>query len=204
MPPKSQPTLREVFAFSRGPLISTVLGAAVMSVTLILLSLEFEDQVLLVAQTVADLFGFVGLCFLVFVGDSIPSPIPPDLILVVIMKSHLQHQWPLWVGLIALTSISGGHFGYWLGRSVGKAKWLPEKIKSWPSSHEEVVRRFGPWAVVLGAVTPLPFSFTCISAGFLKLSYRSFSVATLTRIPRIVLFYLLLSSSSHFKNLWFF
>ena len=174
-----------------------------MTMALVLVSLEFEDQILQLAQQVADIFGFLGLCLLVFIGDSIPSPIPPDLVLVVIMKSHLQQNWPLWVGLIALTSMCAGHCGYWMGHFIAKASWLPDRMKTWSSRYESIVVKFGPWAVLLAAITPFPFSFTCISAGFLKLPYGAFSWAAAARAPRIFLFYLLFSSSSFFRDLWF-
>lgn len=202
--PPSNPTPKSNFSkdfrrFSQGPLITTLVGLCVLFLGLGILGLRFEAEIVILTQKVADLFGFAGLCALVFMGDSIPSPLPPDLVLLVISKSAMREHWFFYVTVIALCSTLAGQFAYAIGRILIQVEGLPPSLKTWPQRHSEAVEKFGPWGVILGATTPLPFSFTCMSAGFLKMEYRRFFMASCIRIPRIFFYYFIISSSNIFS-----
>lgn len=190
---------QEFRSFSRGPLIATAIGLFVLFIGLGLLGIRYEQEIVILTQKVADLFGFLGLCALVFFGDSLITPLPPDLVLVVISKSGMRENWPFYVSMIALTSILAGQVAYGIGRLLIQVEGLPKALRTWPQRHSEAVSKFGPLAVILGATTPLPFSFTCMSAGFLKMNYRRFFIASCFRIPRIFFYYFIISSSGIFK-----
>lgn len=202
----SQPQLKPVNSnskefrqFSQGPLLTSIIGLLLLFVGLGLLGLKFETEIVVLTQKIADLFGFAGLCAVVFFGDSFPSPIPPDLVLLVISKSAMRADWLLYVSVIAVVSTMAGQFAYGIGRLLIQVEGLPPALKNWPKKHAEAVEKFGPWGVILGATTPLPFSFTCMSAGFLKMEYSRFFWASCVRIPRIFFYYFIISSSGVFN-----
>lgn len=195
-PPQKSNFSRDFRRFSQGPLITTLVGLCILFLGLGVLGLKYEAEIVILTQKVADLFGFAGLCALVFMGDSIPSPLPPDLVLLVISKSAMREHWFFYVSILAICSTFAGQFAYVMGRILIQVEGLPASLKSWPQRHSEAVEKFGPWAVILGATTPLPFSFTCMSAGFLKMEYRRFFMASCIRIPRIFFYYFIISSSN--------
>jgi membrane protein YqaA with SNARE-associated domain len=59
-----------------------------------------------------------------------------------------------------------------------------------------LIDRYGYWAVALGALTPIPFSITCWSAGMLRLGFGRFLLVALLRVPRFVGYYVVIAYSS--------
>lgn len=194
---------RELKNFSRKHIYMGSLFLLSLFLGVGLLGLFFEDQILAFTQSVANYFGFWGLAALVFVCDSILSPLPPDLVLLIIAKSGLRENWPFYVLIISLVSTIAGHLAYWIGRFFITFNWLPSFLGDAPIKQKDNVKKYGHWAVILGTCTPLPFSFTCWTAGFLKMKYSTFSLASTARIPRIFIYYLAIHYSDIFRHLLF-
>ena len=53
--------------------------------------------------------------------------------------------------------------------------------------------KYGIWAVIVAAITPIPFSPVCWIAGMLEMDYKQFLVASLWRIPRFMIWYVIFS-----------
>ena len=96
---------------------------------------------------------------------------------------------------MSLASILAGQLGYLAGKSLSLWKFLHKFTHRFKTRGEELFLNFGFWAVVLGSLTPLPFSATCWMAGHYKLEYGKFFLATLFRIPRMVIYYLAVYAS---------
>ncbi|MCB9025241.1 MAG: DedA family protein [Bdellovibrionaceae bacterium] len=159
------------------------------------LSLFYADKIKVYTQWIADNFGPQGMCAVVFIADTIISPIPPDAMLLVVAKSQLHENWPLYISLFSFFSVLGGNFGYFIGFMIQRFSWVPAIILNYTSKKHEIVEKFGVWVVVLGALTPLPFSITCWCAGMVRLNWFHFFIASLFRIPRIFgVYYLLIHS----------
>jgi membrane protein YqaA with SNARE-associated domain len=141
------------------------------------------------ASAITKQFGIWGLMILTFLGDSFPSPFPPDIALMVIAKGPLRSDWPTYLMLITVASFLAGHLAYFWGSILSHQTWLPSMITEWPEKHQDLVKKWGGRVVVIGALTPFPYSLACMSAGFVKLNYRTFMIATVWRIPRILTFY---------------
>ena len=50
---------------------------------------------------------------------------------------------------------------------------------------DELVRRYGAYALALTALTPLPYSLGCWACGALKMRFSLFLWVSLLRIPRV-------------------
>jgi membrane protein YqaA with SNARE-associated domain len=57
------------------------------------------------------------------------------------------------------------------------------------TEHEALFKKYGLWAVLAGATTPMPFSVTCWTAGVLGVGFWPMVMACLFRIPRFYLYY---------------
>jgi membrane protein YqaA with SNARE-associated domain len=153
------------------------------------LALSFEPQIREMADWLTNRFGFLGLTILVFVADLIISPLPPDAALFFIGKSQMHSQWPILVPVLGLTSTMAGVCGWLVGRRLQHLPLVQRWLSGFAKEHEESIRRFGFWMVVLGALTPLPYSITCWMAGIFQLSFKRFFIASLFRVPRFVIYY---------------
>lgn len=164
------------------------------------LSFFFEEEIQLLTRSAVTTLGFSGLAFLAIFSDTVISPISPDLILFIIAKSHLAADWPVYLSIICICSLLGGHIGFFLGRLIQKKAWAPNIIMKFVIRKKQSIESFGTLTVILGALTPLPFSITCWSAGFLQLSYNKFIFAIAFRIPRIIITYFIISDSTLFAE----
>ena len=149
----------------RPVLVKTFIAVAVVLVLLSVVGFVFEHELELFAQWIADRLGFAGLCAILLVTDTVVTPFPPDVLLIVIAKSAFAQAWPFYVGMSR--------------RLFGEFK----------SENADMVKKYGLWAVLAGAVTPMPFSVTCWSAGVLGLGFWPVLAACLFRIPRFYLYY---------------
>jgi len=159
----------------------------------------FEGQLEAGAHWVVDRIGFAGLALILLVTDTLVTPFPPDILLVVIAKSPLSDNWPLYVGMLGLVSVTAGMTGYGIGRWLGHFEWSRRLFGQFKEDHEAFLRRYGFWAVALGSATPLPYSVTCWTAGVLGVRWVHVLAASLLfRLPRIFIVYWLLTTTGNF------
>lgn len=129
--------------------------------------------------SVARRFGAVGLVVAGFIGDSmLPLPGVVDALTVVLAGSH-PGWWPLYGGLAAGSSVTGGYVAYRIGHKGGEK--LLEKRLSQKRLRKvrQVFKKGGAGAVFVAALMPPPMPmmpFT-IGAGAMKLPRRRFLAA---------------------------
>lgn len=153
-----------------------------------------HDEIDFLTQWISKNFGIQGLMLLTTLCDTIPSPVSPDLSLVLIARGPLSENGVQNSLLISLASVAGGHLAYWLGalplRNHLSRVLPPEKL----DKQSRRIKKWGVTLVVLGAITPFPMSLTCIAAGMARLPYGAFTLATLVRVPRLMISFALISS----------
>ena len=130
-----------------------------------------------------------GLAGILFLSDSVISPIPPDLVLLVLANSPAAPWWYWLIPLLGLLSAVAGCCGWWLGAWLGRYPSIRRGLDRF-GGNERVVQRYGAWGVALGALTPIPFSITCWIAGMMNVPIRRVAPVTLLRVPRYVVYYL--------------
>lgn len=109
--------------------------------------------------------------------ESIFFPIPPDPLL--IAMSIGQPKAALWFAvLVTVSSVAGALVGHWLGARLGRPllhRWFAD---SKVATVESMFNRYGMWAILLAAITPLPYKLFAISAGALNMDRRTFLIAS--------------------------
>ena len=110
--------------------------------------------------------------------ESIFFPIPPDPLLIGI--GIIKQDLAIWLGaLVTISSVAGALVGYWLGGRFGRPllyRWFPE---SKVLLVERMFKSYGMLAIVIAAITPIPYKVFAISAGALDLDKRTFILASL-------------------------
>ncbi len=188
-------TDEELHDYVRRNLISGLVALGALIGALAITGRYFETELLLVTTTVYEHLGFAGLAAILAVTDSFISPFPPDLLLVVIAKSQLAQTWWLAVPALGVLSSASGLLGWAISRRVGNTR-IPRLIFGrFQRYNAALVERYGTLAVALGAVTPIPFSVTCWTAGMFRLPFERLAWVTLLRIPRFVAYYLMIEWS---------
>ncbi|MFL2755864.1 MAG: YqaA family protein [Dehalococcoidia bacterium] len=110
--------------------------------------------------------------------ESLISPIPPDPLL--IAMGVLQPSMAIYFSLIAtIASVSGALLGHWIGSKYGRVV-----LKKFVSDEkilvgEKLFDQYGVWAILLAAITPIPYKVFAVLAGVLKLDVKRFLIASI-------------------------
>lgn len=180
-------------------LLKALFGLVAFVLGMALLGYVFEDELTSATTWVVNRIGFMGMVAILMVTDTLVTPFPPDILLVVIAKSPLSENWQVYVGILGMVSVLAGMTGYSIGRWLGHFQWSQRLFGEFKDDHREFIRKYGFWAVVIGSITPLPYSVTCWSAGVLGIRWTMVLAASvLFRIPRFYLYYWLLSTAGSF------
>ena len=109
--------------------------------------------------------------------ESIFFPVPPDVLLIGI--AVLEPERALWLaGIVTVSSVAGAVVGHWLGRRWGRPL-LHRLVKpAKTETVERLFRKYGVWAILLAAFSPVPYKVFAILAGVLELDRRSFVAAS--------------------------
>lgn len=136
-------------------------------------------------------FGLWGVSLLTLFIDTFIVPASMDIVF------PFVQDWNV-ISLIlcmSLASTLGGCLGYWIGRLLGKTKIIKALTNSFSEKGHDLIQHYGAWAVVIAALTPIPFSTICWISGMLNLKFEKVAIASTTRIFRVALYFIVISGS---------
>ncbi|HJO83086.1 MAG: YqaA family protein [SAR202 cluster bacterium] len=118
------------------------------------------------------------LLFLLAFSESIFFPIPPDPLLMAI--GIAKPDSAIWLaGLVTVGSVAGAFVGHTLGRKLGRPVLNRFVSDRKLGQAESLFDKFGVWAIIIAAFTPIPYKVFAILAGVMKLPVRPFLIASL-------------------------
>jgi membrane protein YqaA with SNARE-associated domain len=197
----ARPSTEEVRSYVRRSFVQAGVGLLVLLVTLGVIGLVWQEELIAITGTVHDSVGVGGLALLVFAADALTSPIPPDIVLLVISKTELASIWLWLVPAAGVISVVAGSAGWLLGKRLGQTEFVLVRWLRARTMNHAVVAHYGRWAVALAALTPVPFSIICWLTGMCHMPYRAFAPVTLLRIPRFIVYYLAIAHADSLLRL---
>src|SRR5882672_5140089 len=85
---------------------------------------------------------------------------------------------------LTLISYAAGVLGYYIGHFFSKTNVYQRINERYLKQYDKQLKKFGLYLVLVGAVTPVPFSATCMLAGSVNLPIRDFLLICISRIVR--------------------
>ena len=146
-----------------------------------------RDPLTEMARWLVENLGYAGMFGGVFLADTFTFPIPPDVYIFIAVASGIDVVPAL--STVAVASVVAGNAAYYIGPYVSEIPLLRARIERFRPRGERLFQKYGVWAVAIAAMTPVPFSVVCWMAGTYRMKYKSFAVATLMRIPRVIGYY---------------
>jgi len=148
-----------------------------------------------IADEVVGRMGYVGIFISIFLLDLLILPLSPDVILFLSIASRAEPYISL--PLICLASVLAGTAAYYVGHFLGNRKLVKRMIGKYERRGKYLVGKYGIYAIILSALTPVPYSTICMIAGILDMRYPEFLVGTLWRIPKFLTWYVIMSLGFH-------
>jgi membrane protein YqaA with SNARE-associated domain len=147
--------------------------------------ISFHDELKEGTQSLVDRFGYPALFLLTLLADTVIQPVPPD---VFVFGSGFGGANPVSAGAIAgIASSLGGLCGYFLGRWLGPWRFSRLFGRRLLRLAGNIYRKYGWLAIVVGAITPVPFSAVCWVGGIFRISPMIVLITgLLSRVPRFI------------------
>ncbi len=118
----------------------------------------------------------VGLATLAFIESSF-FPIPPDFLLIAMSLSFPQKAL-LFALICTVFSTLGGAFGYLIGKFGGRPVfyWIFKSKSHYLEKVEKLYEKYGNWAVLAAAFTPIPYKVFTIASGIFRMNIIGFLI----------------------------
>ena len=112
--------------------------------------------------------------------------IPPELFMIWSVKNGLFESYYLNIALLASISFAAGILGYFMG-SFLKRK-LPQFFDKYILRYKNTLNRYGGLLILVGAITPIPFSAICMLVGSTNYNFSRFILIASARFLRFGLY----------------
>ena len=179
-------TKRELFVLA----MKLVLGIVALVALVTLLGTYFREELEGLGSAFVERFGYVGLSLGTYAADGLHFPVPPQFYMLASITGGMSTVGTLVA--ISIGSLAGGMTAYAIARKAANLEILKKLLARTKKKVDWLFTRYGYWAVAIGSLTPIPYSFLCYVAGGYRMPLRIFVVLSLFRIPKIALYFYLL------------
>lgn len=166
-----------------------VLGAAAIVALVALLARTWRTELEAMGHAFVEQFGYAGMAAGTFLADGLHVPVPPQFYMLASIASERSAAWTLVA--VCIGSLLGGATAYAIARRASDLPFLKRLLARTQHKVDWLFARYGYWAVAIGSLTPIPYSFLCYVAGGYRMPARIFFVLSLFRIPKVVLYFYL-------------
>lgn len=122
------------------------------------------------------------------VSEIVFGILPPEIFMLIWKTKGDPVMYTVNLTILTLISYGAGVLGYWIGMRFSRTRFYHRISERWLAPYEHKLRKYGGFLVVVGAVTPVPFSATCMLAGSVNLRFRTFLLLTISRIVRFAFY----------------
>ncbi len=112
--------------------------------------------------------------------------IPPELFMIWSVKNGLFESYYLNITLLATISFAAGVLGYFLGSFLQRK--LPQFFSRYILRYKNTLNKSGGLLILVGAITPIPFSAICMLVGSTNYSFSRFLLIASARFVRFALY----------------
>src|SRR5688500_4582138 len=164
---------RELLALA----LKLVLGAAALVALVSLLGHHFRPELEGLGRGFIDRFGYAGIALGTYIADGLHCPVPPQFYMLASIASGWSALWT--IVAVCIGSMFGGFTAYAIARRASKLKFLQRLLARSQEKVDWLFARYGYWAVAIGSLTPIPYSFLCYVAGGYRMPAKIFVVLSL-------------------------
>ncbi|MBK7650566.1 MAG: hypothetical protein IPJ20_07225 [Flammeovirgaceae bacterium] len=140
---------------------------------------------------IAEIRAYPGVLYGVYtLSEIVFGIIPPELFMLVWVLDKIDVSgFIINLSILTVISYGAGVLGYYIGLNFSKTSFYQQHIRvKYLAQYEKKLKKFGGYLVFVGAVTPLPFSATCMLAGSINMNIRYFLLICISRVLRFAVY----------------
>lgn len=122
------------------------------------------------------------------VSEVVFGIIPPELFMMIWQSKGILSEYVLNLAYLTLISYAAGVLGYYLGHFFSKTNLYQRISERYLKQYDRQLKKFGIYLVLVGAITPVPFSATCMLAGSVNIPIKNFLLICVSRILRFAVY----------------
>ncbi|MCA0153061.1 YqaA family protein [Winogradskyella vincentii] len=131
---------------------------------------------------VTELLPVYGVLGFFFVSETILGLVPPEIFIA--WSGNMPRPW-MYLSILALLSYSGGLMAYWLGKFMTSMPAVHNYLEVKMAKQLRNSKKWGGILIVIGALLPVPFAVSCMTAGIIKYPFKSVVYYGSLRMVRI-------------------
>lgn len=124
-----------------------------------------------------------------FASESLLGLVPPEIFIAWADKTDTPI---FYLSMLALLSYLGGVFSFLVGKAISKMPSVYEYFTVKMHKQVKMIRKWGGFLIIVGALLPIPFAITSIAAGLIHYSFRNYLLFGLLRFVRFYLYALVI------------
>jgi membrane protein YqaA with SNARE-associated domain len=142
----------------------------------------YEPQINKVGDNMPLLLGIFTISEIVF------GILPPEIFMLIWQTKGVVSEYIINLTILTFISYGAGIVGYFIGYYFTKTKLFAKIYERYLKPYEGRLKKYGGFLVVVGAVTPVPYSATCMLAGSVRYPFNTFLLICITRIIRFAFY----------------
>jgi membrane protein YqaA with SNARE-associated domain len=142
-----------------------------------------REPLLASGEAFVQRFGGPGVAMSWYLPDALPLPVVPDVFNAIALAGGLSFgSVVLWA---TVGSLAGDTTGWLLGKLLKRTPWLDRILRGRQEQARQLLDHYGMWALLVAAVTPLPYSVAAWGCGALDMPLGRFWLVSLARVVRV-------------------
>ncbi len=110
--------------------------------------------------------------------------IPPELFMIWSVKHGVFETYAANVALLSIISFGAGILGYYIGSNLRSVALFKPLFDKYIRKYKNILNRYAGFLIIIGAITPVPFSAICMLVGATNFPFSRFLLFASTRFLR--------------------
>ena len=138
----------------------------------------YQEEIKRLSSNFALLFTIFTLSEIVF------GIIPPEIFMLIWQSQGVMSAYIINLAILTVISYGAGVLGYYIGKTFSRTKIYRKFHVQYLHRYDRQLKRYGGYLVLVGAITPVPFSAMCMLAGSVNLNFKNFLLICISRVAR--------------------
>lgn len=176
------------YSFVKTSLVKALLPISIFIISLWLINeffIDFNDLFTSITST----FNPLIVLAVFFASESLLGLIPPEIFIAWAGKTEMP---VFFLTMLAVLSYVGGIISFFIGKAISNMPSVYNYLEVKMEKHVKMIRKWGGFLIVVGALLPIPFAITSIAAGLIHYKFKNYLLFGLLRFVRFYLYALVI------------